>query len=391
MQVISIILVMKGYKMDYKICAYYTIDTPYEEEAKKLEASIQKLGLDYTIDGYPNRSRWEFNCGIKPEFLKHCLDTYDKTIVYVDVDALIYRPLDLAENFQHDLAVHYRAGLEVLSGTLIFGNTDGAKNIVNDWIIAQRANPKKWDQHVLQGVITNSKYDIVSLPANYIKIFDMMPYAEEPIYIEHFQASRKYKRKLFVDGGIKVEIPANLNVKIRVNSDGSFWIPRKNIEAEKYFDAAYIRVPNELRWWPCSMDKEFHDKYYNKYKNKTCCIVGKGPSLDNLTADTFNDDCIIIGINEAFNTVEDMGLSNTFGTQQDTWMGSCCEPKNKGILFVSPRAAKLYVDCVNVEVINPVTFGIGFTPPSYAFAIELGKYLGCTNFKLYCLLVIISE
>ena len=119
---------------------------------------------------------------------------HTKTILYVDIDAIFYDTPLLAHNFSHDVAVFYKTNGDLLSGTLIFGNTVGAHLVVDEWIKAQLDTPKQWDQTVLKRVINElkSSIDLINLPPEYIKIFDQKVH-DTNIIIEHYQASRKYK------------------------------------------------------------------------------------------------------------------------------------------------------------------------------------------------------
>jgi hypothetical protein len=371
---------------DYVVIAFYTINTPYEDEVKKLEADLKELDIPYDIHGYPSRSKWEFNCGIKPEFVRDMMKKHKKTVMYIDVDARIYaRPL-LASGFKHDFSCYHKQE-ELLSGTLIFGYTDTARELVDAWVIEQRDNPTVWDQRTLSNVYKRftSKLDFLTLPAEYIKIFDTMSFVERPI-IEHFQASRKYKTNLVIKGEMMIEVPANLKVNVRYAKDGTFWMPRNNREAEKYFDKNYIRYPGELRWWPITIDDNAVNKFKNCAAGKVGYLVGKGPSLDKLTADDFQTDGPIIGLNEAFKIVEELDCSNPkFGTQQDTWMGPTMAPKSEGTLFVSPRAWKIYEQKQdNIVQINPVMFARSMTPPSHAIGIGLLKMMNVTKIVFLC-------
>ena len=61
-------------------------------------------------------------------------------------------------------------------------------------------------------------------------------------------------------------------------------------------------------------------------------LVGKGPSLDNLTADDFQDhDAPVLACNEAIHTIEHLELPNpVFCVQQDASLNETCRPKRSG-------------------------------------------------------------
>jgi len=169
-----------------KVVAFYTIDTPYQEEVKNLIQSCHELGLDLFAKGIPSRGEWVRNCALKPQFLADCCKAFPKhDILYVDADAIIrQRPSMPRVNF--DIGVHIRKG-EVLSGTIYLPADGQRETVLAEWIAAQEQEPDKWDQKVLQAVLEKDEYTVYNLPAGYTKIFDTMAseVPDDEIIIEH--------------------------------------------------------------------------------------------------------------------------------------------------------------------------------------------------------------
>ena len=118
-------------------------------------------------------------------------------IVWVDADAEIQQYPEMFWNMPADvdMACHWRDGKELLSGTLYFGATKGAAEIVEKWCEAQKLNTGVWDQRTLQGVMMGAydRWNTVKLPPSYAFIFDTFRKkypGVEPV-IEHHQASRR--------------------------------------------------------------------------------------------------------------------------------------------------------------------------------------------------------
>ena len=124
------------------------------------------------------------------------LDNY-KALVYVDSDARFRKfPILFYEYAESEIefAVHYRKGLELLSGTIYMKRTHLTYDILKTWESVANNNPTKWDQKVLQSIMPRyqkEKY-IGELPMEYCKIFDAVDMNCDPV-IEHLQASRKMK------------------------------------------------------------------------------------------------------------------------------------------------------------------------------------------------------
>jgi hypothetical protein len=187
---------------DFVVVSAYTRNSGYEKEVENLIKSCKHVGLKETdICGYETRGNWEANCQYKAEFLKEKLDLHKKPVVWVDADAVFREYPKLFHELTCDLAAHKRAPrqgrpIELLSGTLFFNHTDNAKRIIDQWIATNKTSPKVWDQKTLQKVVEQNegKLNFELLPPEYCKIFDLMKKQVENPVIEHFQASRKYKR-----------------------------------------------------------------------------------------------------------------------------------------------------------------------------------------------------
>ena len=185
------------------ICAYATENTGYTHEARELNNSLRKWGLERDIQTVPNLGTWQANTQYKAIFMKGMLRKHaPKPVVYVDADARFRRYPELFDNFAADFAAHWRKFdnngnrrlLELLSGTLYFANTPRAYEIVDAWIAENKRNPETWDQKTLGAVVRRLGDGVVDLPPEYCAIFDGSM-AADPV-IEHMQASRRLKREV---------------------------------------------------------------------------------------------------------------------------------------------------------------------------------------------------
>jgi hypothetical protein len=184
--------------MKYQLVSYYTINTGYADEAAKLGASAYDLKLPIYIRPIDNLGSWQKNTHYKPIFLKECLDKFKMPIVYVDSDAIIRQCPVLFDVIDADIAVHYRENRELLSGTMYLNYNENVLRLLNAWIAACEKYPDKWEQRILEQLLNLTGewlgiLNIYHLPASYCQIFDIMKNEGEPV-IEHFQASRRYKK-----------------------------------------------------------------------------------------------------------------------------------------------------------------------------------------------------
>ena len=183
------------------VVSYYTKGTPYQKEAVKLENSLMKHGIPYHIGAVPNRGSWQKNTHFKAVFVRNMLKEFTGiNIVFTDADSVFYSYPKLFEDLDCDIAFHLRNWKhgrdELLSGTIYLANNEKVHQLVDDWIIINRANSGYWEQRNLQRALRLSKRNlsISYLPMEYCCIFDDEKRKFCTPVIEHFQKSREYRR-----------------------------------------------------------------------------------------------------------------------------------------------------------------------------------------------------
>lgn len=370
--------------MAYITIAFYTMGTIYEDEVKKLEASLKKFDMEYDFLGIADQGEWALNCAYKSKFIRDMLIKHkNKNILYVDADAIVQQKPILFDDFEGDIGVHYKDGKELLSGTIFLKNNGKTMSLVESWIQEQEINPKVWDQKTLAKVIELSQSDtvcpltylkirVIDLPPTYTQIFDTMKNVGDPV-IEHFQASRRFRIK-------PPPIPiSNQFIRVRVHADGSLWLSRSHRVTEAYLDKHYDRVLNDKRWFPRIENTEISD-LQNMHIGKTFYMVGKGPSLDNLSSIIFPEDCVIMATNEAIHKVESLNLQNpTYVVQQDVGLKETCRPK-KATILASYKCRAFYVDYPKKYLYHTSNFKLNYSSLSVIVAIEVAKFMGSIDF-----------
>jgi len=192
--------------MNYVITSYFTPSYAHVAD-KYLKPSLRELSVPNHISLLSDRGNWQSNTLFKANFISRMMIKYpEKGIVFVDADAVIRaEPVLFDQLFIDgiDFAAHrrtWRRGRikdEMLSGTLYFGPTEAARILVNAWIDENKAHPTKLEQRNLEAAFDAvSEYPLVWkwLPVEYCTVFDGDDRPKNPV-IEHFQASRKMRRK----------------------------------------------------------------------------------------------------------------------------------------------------------------------------------------------------
>lgn len=184
------------------------------------------------------------------------------------------------------------------------------------------------------------------------------------------------------DDGIPTHVGT---MRTRVCEDGSFFVPRTDHKLIKALDERYTRVGNELRWCPKSRGEQCIKELTEVFKGKDCYIVGKGPSLDHLSATDFpNPDGIIIAVNESIHKVESLQLPNkTYMIQQDNWLKDTCRPKRADLLLAYP-SRYWYADCPNKYVFHFADIGLKKNSLTVIYAIAIAKLSGAIHLEMMC-------
>ncbi|NGX38755.1 MAG: hypothetical protein KR126chlam1_00065 [Chlamydiae bacterium] len=195
------------------IISFYTKETPYEKEVENLIASCERFGLEHSIEGVESFGTRELNCTFKPFFLLQKLQELKKPLLWIDADGVVVQKPKWQEAFAADLAVRMHPELaddhrsKVITSTVFIRPTDGAKVLLKLWIkqcqetlLDPNRTDEFWDQTALRDAILKrpSGISVSALPLSYAKIFDHPTdrlLAPEPV-IEHFQASRRFKKSI---------------------------------------------------------------------------------------------------------------------------------------------------------------------------------------------------
>jgi hypothetical protein len=206
--------------VNWIVVSFYTKNTGYADVVKKLEASLIEHNLDYHLFSCEPLGSWRQNLNYKSKIILESFDLYpDKDIVFIDADGVVqkYPTLfdKLSEDHAHDIAAHFHPykgtninGGSLLSGTLWIQNNDRGRMLVKEWDKIGRAHPTIRHQHCLRLAINELKkagvdIRVYRLPREYTLIFDYYRGRNRPDpVIEHFQASRKFRKEVGYGKGL---------------------------------------------------------------------------------------------------------------------------------------------------------------------------------------------
>ena len=191
-----------------KIVAFYTKNTGYAEEIKKLKSSAKKNGYEIYVEGIRNLGSWDLNTKHKPNLILNAMKKYPKEdyFLFLDADAIVNKKIPMDE-IKGDIAVCHKKVESrkqkgwLLSGTIFIKNNEKMKKIMYEWIEINKKNPKTYDQDTLYTILKRNfqEIEIQRISLKYCKINGSKCSSHKKItnpIIEHNQASRRLKRKI---------------------------------------------------------------------------------------------------------------------------------------------------------------------------------------------------
>ena len=151
--------------MERLVYAWFTPD--YRAPAVDLMCNLDRLGERYQIDQVAkDDGGWERNTLRKPSLVRAAMDRHpDHTIILLDVDCEVRRPLTDLAGISGDIALRMkswrsaRAGvyLGVRSGTMVLRPTAATRQFLDLWVRLSDAAPRgAIDQHTLALAIGRS-------------------------------------------------------------------------------------------------------------------------------------------------------------------------------------------------------------------------------------------
>ena len=191
-------------KMRPLYIGYFTVRTPYEQEAASLIKSLDAFGLEHDIVPIESLGSWQKNTQYKSRFVLSMFEAHpNRPLVYIDVDAVVKRQPVMFDTLQCDIAAVRFLRAELLGGTVYFAGNDCSLAVVQAWCRLCERYPDQlpdgsdaWDQRLLDMALTETKdARFEELPPVYTWIEDLSAqYFQGDPVILHTRASQKYKK-----------------------------------------------------------------------------------------------------------------------------------------------------------------------------------------------------
>jgi len=215
----------KGKGGGFVVISFYTTGTSYSREIKGLEESLERFKLARHVFACEPTGTWRGNLNHKSESILKAFAMFpDKDIVFLDADAVVrQRPVlfeQLSARRDYDLSAHFfkydaRSGDsdELLSGTLWIQNGEAGRGLVKRWHEIGLARPDVRHQMCLKAAIEDLEKEgkrirVYRHPFAYTCIYDYHAAKGVVPVIEHFQASRRFRREVGYGQGLLCRRPS---------------------------------------------------------------------------------------------------------------------------------------------------------------------------------------
>ncbi len=111
----------------------YTLDTPYENLAKELTASLNQFNLPHRIEPVVSTGSWVANTNLKAATIKRAWLDSEQPVCWIDADAEVLRLPHFIFDNPFDIAIVRRDGWHDLSGFVYLAKTQAAKMLIEEW------------------------------------------------------------------------------------------------------------------------------------------------------------------------------------------------------------------------------------------------------------------
>jgi hypothetical protein len=167
-------------RKDIVFVSFFTPDGDYPDLACKLVSSLDKFKLPWQVDEFPSFGSWQKGTANKSQFVKSMMDRYDRAVVWLDIDTevwqfpeLLFGPQDFAiYNFSKDTDHHLDGQIDTskmlcAGGVIKFGNTPGAKDLLNRWSDVMKTSTIEDDPELDRLYNDGADVDVLWLPKTY--------------------------------------------------------------------------------------------------------------------------------------------------------------------------------------------------------------------------------
>lgn len=118
------------------IISAYSNDHYYQQASESFSAGLAKYNIEHKLFSFSDKGNWHANCRMKASIIHEALNSTKKPILWIDVDALILKPIDLIIPKTVDMMGIRQAWGPKRTwcvGTLAFNYSENSLQFIEDW------------------------------------------------------------------------------------------------------------------------------------------------------------------------------------------------------------------------------------------------------------------
>jgi hypothetical protein len=200
--------------MKAKVISYYCDvdpnDTYYSDHAAKFIENMHELDIPFYVEHIISLGSYRSNCLFKPKFIKKCLEKFDTSLIWLDIDSKVHSSIDIIDSTDADIVLSTNSmnehGEFIPKASPIFmKNNIAVKNFIDAWIdrceFYLKTSNQFFDHEILLEVLKESKLNIGLVGFQYCAFAGQIFTNEEPI-ITMGISSGESKSQGLIDMGV---------------------------------------------------------------------------------------------------------------------------------------------------------------------------------------------
>lgn len=180
--------------MNTKVISYYCDvdpnDTYYSDHAYKFIENMHELNIPFYVENIVSLGSYRNNCLFKPKFIKKCLEKFDTSLIWLDIDSKVHRSIDIIDSADADIIMATNSmneyGEYIPKASPIFmKNNETVKKFIDAWIdrceFYLKTSNQFFDHEILLEVLKESKLNLGLVGFKYCAFADTVFTNNDPV------------------------------------------------------------------------------------------------------------------------------------------------------------------------------------------------------------------
>ncbi len=355
-----------------------------DRSVEDIKGIAQNYGVSYLRVDYDSTFNFSMLCNIAA---KVCNDLGNTQVIMWNADLYIADRVNL-ENLlkKHDEAKSTLSGAKLLYPPLEYStiNKDDTKNILKHFpqMAGKWRNTIQFGNGVYHNGMPMHAHRFQNRENNSIDcLSNFITGAFQLIQLDKFTAYGGYNpslEKSFQDVDLSKNISGDVwyfGTTCFYHDESPVFNSHNTKTGEQFHSDAMLY--NMLKVIPDQKNIKMLNSLKNKHIGETCYILGKGESIRNLSEDDLGIG-FILALYETIDVVEKLDIKNKiYSLQKDT----LTNPNTNNTIFAHKHeSAKIITEVDDRHVVfDNEQLGLQWNSPSITSAINIAKYLGCSN------------